>query len=969
MGAQMLAIGCTISLHMTYYPEFSRLLNQALHRQDRSASWLAHRLRVSPSTVTRWLNHGTRPGAPEVVAQIVEILDVGEQRQEMLRAAGFAHQIEFADGTVRLPESQKKSPSLESRYHLPALPRSATPLIGRAAEIERLEAWLLDPDVQIITLVGPGGMGKTRVALALAAAQLKSTRFAQGAAFVDLAPLTSVEQIPAAVAGSVGLPLEREENEALSLAQKVLAFLRRRNLLLVLDNAEHLPDGAYFIADLANDATQIKILVTSRTPLRVPGEQLFPLRGLAHGMMSTAPVAVDTPAVALFQQAARRVRPDYQCSAEERAAVVEICRVVEGMPLAIELAASWVSTMPAGEILAAIGKSLRFLETDLRNVPARHRSMEAVFDATWVHLDESKRQMFAQCSVFRGGFTREALIAVAGVSLRDLRRLTDASLITYDPALDRYTVHELLRQYGALRLTEMPELQAAAQQAHSEFYLDFLAQQQDALKQQALQRDLLMVDVELENLRQAWKWAAVHDQAVRVVAAFDAVGLFFRWRGLAEEGESAYAAAADMLMRVGAKCHLARALAWQAHFARILGRQEMGRQLLLRCRNLLTDPALSDESCPIARAHVFMELGAEAAGQDVSVARDYYNRSLALFQEADELRFAAEVLLGLGHLCLTQGDFAGQRAYVEAALELYRALGHARGTAAALSMLADIDSYRGRSISGLNLGLESLAAFRALDDPIGTATCLSRLGYTYMNLGDVVNARQVITESAGIFAEMGARRDEVIAHVFLSAVELMAGDYDRSHQAAHHALSLATDLSDQFVLAVALGFCGWADLTIGDLDNALALLRKAVVLTELTGAHMDGTRAHAVLARAQWENGQARQAQVHCSRALRLCLQVGDPWSLATALTSTLILLAGGEDPVRACELYGMLRQDSLCAASRWFEDAVAPHLAIVATVLPAEAMEAAVARGADFDVTETVRALVAEVEALGWTD
>ena len=506
-----------------------------------------------------------------------------------------------------------------------------------------------------------------------------------------------------------------------------------------------------------------------------------------------------------------------------------------------------------------------------------------------------------------------------------------------------------------------------AHAAHCTYYIDLVWRRQDALKNRGLRNDLLPLDAEVENVRRAWSWAAAHDQVAGIVATIDGLGLYCQWRGLTEEGEAGFAAAAVALARAGETCHMVRALAWQAHFARVLGRGEQAVQLLHQGRDLLAASALSEAVTRAARAAILMELGAATAGQDAVASQATYAQSLVLFRELGEQWFAAEVLLGMGHVCLTLGDFDGQRAHVQAALDTYRTLGHVRGAAFALSMLADIDSYRGRPISGLNLGLESLAAFRALNDPVGIATCLSRIGYTYMNLGDVTNARQVVTESAAIFAAIGARRDEVIAQVFLCAVELMAGNYVQSHGHARYALALATDLGDQFVLGVAQGFMGWAQLTIGDLDSALQTLREAVITTDLTGATMERTRCHAIMARAQWENRQGRQARAHCYQSLQLCAQVGDPWSLVTAVSATIILMAGGDDPARALELYSMLQQDSLCAASRWFEDAVGSLVAAVTTELQADVAAAALARGRTLEPLKTVHELVDEVRALGW--
>lgn len=703
---------------MTYYPEFSRLLNQELQRQERPASWLAQRLGVSPSTVARWLNHGTRPHSPEMVGQIADSLGITAQCQALLIAAGYGYQssAELIADEPTGHESETANASeavVVPSSHLSRLPIPATPLVGRLVECAQLAAWLTDPTRHLVTIVGPGGMGKTRLALAAAERQSAAGYYQHGVVFVDLAPLTAVDQIPAAIAQAVGLPLEGISEQGRSAAQQVLDFLANRHLLLLLDNAEHLLDGAPLIADVMATAPAVQILVTSRAPLRLPGEQLYPLYGLDYATEPSSAADSAVSAVALFLQAARRVRPDY-CRDDdpermsgtdtEQTAIAAICRLVEGMPLAIELAASWVAMMSAPEILAAIHESLHFLETDLRGVPMRHRSMEAVFDATWKRLNQTERQIFAQLSVLRGGFTQAVIGQVTKATPNQLRSLATSSLIVYNHERGRYTIHELLRQYGALRLAETPDLEAATNRAHSTFYLDLLARRQGALKSRGLQTDLAVLDAEVDNLSQAWRWAAEQGHVDRLITTLDGWGLYLQWRGRAAEGEAAFQWAATALERANARRWLARALTWQAIFARILGKADGAMQLLERSRRVLTDPALAGEDSRAERAFVLMQLGVAAAGQDIAAAQEYYEESLALFQALQEQWFAAEVLLGLGQVCLVQGDFAGQRAHVQHALETYRALGNVRGTAAALSMLADIDTYRGQLMRGLDLG-------------------------------------------------------------------------------------------------------------------------------------------------------------------------------------------------------------------------------------------------------------------------
>lgn len=965
---------------MTYYPEFAHLLNEELQRQERPASWLAQRLGVSPSTVARWLNHGTRPRSPAIVGQIADILGITTQQPELLTAAGYSYQPpvqtianESADpghatGSVTLP-------AIAPTTHLPRLPIPATPLVGRRVECAQLAAWLADPTMRLVTIVGPGGMGKTRLALAVAQQQWAVGAGEQGVVFVDLAPLSAADQIPVVIAKAIGLQSEGASEQGRSAAQQVLDFLANRCLLLLLDNAEHLLDGAPLIADIMATAPAVQILVTSRAPLRLPGEQLYPLYGLDYATEPSSAGGTDVSAVALFLQTARRVRPDY-CIDEsepvnsmqaEQAAIAAICRLVEGMPLAIELAASWVAVMAAAEILAAIHESLHFLETDLRGVSARHRSMEAVFDATWQRLNQTERQIFAQLSVFRGGFTQAAISRVTRATPIQLRALATSSLIVFNHERSRYTIHELLRQYGALRLAESPDLATATNNAHCAFYLDLLARRQGALKSRGLQTDLAVLDAEVDNLSQAWRWAAEQEHVDQLTKTMDGWGLYLQWRGRATEGETAFRWAATALQRTDALRWLARALTWQALFARILGQADEAMQLLERSRQILADPTLVHEDIRAERAFVLMQLGAAAAGQDTAAAQQYYDQSLALFQALREQLFVAEVLLGLGQVFLVQGDFDGQRAYVQEALETYRALGNVRGTAAALSMLADIDTYRGQLMRGLDLGLESLAAFRSLGDPHGTATCLLRIGMTYIDLGDLINARQVVHESAALFADIGSRRDEVIAYAFLCAIELMAGDYPQALAHAERSRMIAGKLDDQFVQGVAIGFVGWAQLYAGNRHGALQTLREAVAITKQTGATMDQVRWSSQLGLAQWQNGQGQQARYHCYESLRLSAQVADPWSLLTAVSSTIAILAAGENPVRAVELHAMLMQDSLCAASQWYADGIGWHVSAAMEQLSAAVVESAQAKGRALKQQEAVAELLEEVRTLGW--
>ncbi len=953
---------------MAYYPEFSQLLNQFLQRQERSASWLADRLGVSPSTVGRWLNDGLRPGKPETIIQIAEIFGAAEETHAFLVAAGYARVLPVHASnrhTVRAAESATNA------VRAPELPLPATQFIGRAAERATIIAYTRDPSVRLITILGPGGIGKTRLALAVAQQELAAGHFRHGVAFADLTPIQQAIDLPAAIAKGLGLSLTHSSDQLLPAEQQIVDYLKQRHLLLVIDNAEHLRDGFGLIADIVQSAPGVTVLVTSRTALRLVSEQIVPLAGLGH--RSGAPDLagggeVDmSPAAHLFLQTARRVRPTYTPSPADADTINEICGLVGGSPLAIELAASWIVIMSASDILNAIRQSLQFLETDLRDVAERHRSMEAVFDATWQYLGEPSRQIFARMSVFRGGFTREAALQVAGADLWQLRTLSASSLISFHEENGRYEIHELLRQYGSLRLSDTPSLQRAAYAAHSDFYLSLLGQQELALKGRADQADMQILDDEIDNVVAGWSWAVETNHVGKLGGALESLGLYLEWRGRSETGINVFRAAADALRLSGELPQSALALAWQGSFERALGRTAEAATRLQESYQVLDTCQSSGMDVRFGFAFVALQLGMQETSHAVKAAQAHFQSSLAHFEALNEEWYQAKALLGLAHLCLTQGDFEGQRLYVQRALDIYRRLGNMRGVASALSMLADIDNYRRQPMGALDLGYEALSTFRMLNDPLGIATCLSRIGLSYINLGDVMNAREAVRESATLFQEVGSRRDLVIANAYLCAIELMAGNYQQADARARQASALAAELGDQFMVGVALSFLGFTQFCLEQRSDALKTLREAISVARRTGATMELARSQALLGLTQWRNGQGQQARAHCAESLRLAVEVGDPWSLLLSIGSSLVILATGDAPERALSLYSMLKNDPLCTTSRWFEDFIGAAVFNATSDLPIERIHAAAAEGSTMSQAEEAVLLLGEVAGLGW--
>ena len=291
------------------------------------------------------------------------------------------------------------------------LPAPATRLVGREAELAALAQLLDDPTCRLLSLVGPGGIGKTR--LAIEAACDLWQRFADGVFFASLAGTSSSEFMVPAIAQAVALNFAGPADPRVQLAN----YLRNKQVLLLLDNLEHLLEGVDLLVEMLEETPGVKLLVTSRERLELQAEWVFEVQGLPVPAEDEVERLEKYSAVQLFLQRTRQAQVAFELSTEDRAHVARICRLVEGMPLAIELAAAWVPVLSCAEIADEIARSIDFLTTTMRDVPERQRSIRAVFDHSWHLLSEEEQQVLRPMSIFRGGFTRQAAEAVAGAGL------------------------------------------------------------------------------------------------------------------------------------------------------------------------------------------------------------------------------------------------------------------------------------------------------------------------------------------------------------------------------------------------------------------------------------------------------------------------------------------------------------------------------------------------------------------------
>lgn len=588
------------------------------------------------------------------------------------------------------------------------LPPQPTPFVGRQTELAHLAQLLADPRCRLVTVVGPGGVGKT--SLALQAANGHVPVFRHGAAFVPLAAITDPMLIPFAITQSLHIPL----NTIQPRHAQLLHYVQDKELLLLLDNVEQLSHDVTFLREVLAAGPQVKLLVTSRQRLNLQEEWVFDLQGLPLPDDHPLEQVEENSAAALFWQAARRHDTAFKPGEPDRAAIVRICRLVDGMPLALELAAAWVRLLSCTEIGDEIEKNLDFLTTSQQNVPDRHRSIRAVFDQSWQLLTQPEQAVFSHLSLFRGGFDREAAEQVAKATLPLLAALLDKSLIR---RLDngRYDVHELVRQYAAARLAADPKRQAAAQARLAAYYLALAEMGSLHLTGADQQTWLERLEREYDNLRTVLAWALATPEVETAVRLGAALGRFWWLRYRPVEGGNwlhhilalpgpvtevraramSYAGLLARLRRdyATAEACLTQSISWQRGLdhKQDLGRSlnEMGMLLMDRGEFALAG-ALFGEWLLLARELDFphgisialLNSGMAAYYQgDYAVAEDFYKESLNISRQMGLKTNTAMVLNSYGMLLLAQQRTVPAQAMLVESVQLNSELGYKDGLA------------------------------------------------------------------------------------------------------------------------------------------------------------------------------------------------------------------------------------------------------------------------------------------------
>jgi len=786
-----------------------------------------------------------------------------------------------ADGTtVAAPPSVALRTGGQHQITLPVPP---TPLVGRGREIAAARSRLLDDGARLLTLTGPGGVGKTRLALAVAAEV--AAAFPDGTAFVSLAAARDTQQVAAAIAAALGV----REAGGTSLTDALKAYLGEKRLLLVLDNFEQALEAAPLVADLLAACPELRVLVTSRSLLRLSGEQRLPAPPLPLPDPERLPAVAQLEqydAVALFVQRARAVQPDFALTDANARAVAEICARLDGLPLAIELAAARVRLLPPPALLQRLSSGLAVLTGGARDLPERQRTLRGAIAWSYDLLTPAEQTLFARLGVFVGGCALEAAEAVCNARsdleidlLEGAESLVDKSLVRQEETVEgeaRLVMLETLREFALEQLGERGEADEL-RRAHAGYYRSLAEEAEPELRGPDQRGWLQRLEREHDNLRAALRWMQETGATEDGLRLAGALGAFWASHGHFSEGRSWLEGFLD---RGGKAPVLTRAKALNAA-GRLAWYQgdHVDAQASLE-QTLALRPALSDKPV-IAFALDWLGLVADGQG-DYRGAVPRYEEALKLQREAGDEAGIASSLNNLGIAVYDQGDYERAAALFQQAADLRKKLGDQQGIALSLLNLGMVAYEQGAWDRAVALYEEALAVQRQLGNTQRVAILQGNLGLVAQAQGDYGRATDLYAEALATCRALGDRSGAARCLHNMAEVKALRGEHGSALALYRQALALRQKLSDKRGAAIDLVGLAEVMLPLGRPELATRLLAAAAALCEASGASLpsssrataDRTRAAAQSAlgeqafAAAWAEGKAMSMEAAIATAL-----------------------------------------------------------------------------------------------------
>lgn len=863
---------------------FETLINYSLHSgtYQKGIAWAHRCLRLDPLR-------------EEIHRHLMLLLSRNGQWSASLAQYEACKQVLANElGVEPTPETRSLYERIQSAMRGPRhnLPPQTAPFFGRQSELAHIGELMADPACRLLTIIGPGGIGKTRLALQFGAAQLD--RYLNGIYFIPLAPINLPEHIVSNIAEAIDLQFQNHSGEM----EQLIDYLRDKEMLLILDNFEHLLEGVDLLIRILREARRVKFLVTTRERLNVQGEWVHEIEGLPYPSAVDASLdeGEDFGAVQLFLHKARQVKSDFIAREEEQAWIVRICQMVEGMPLGIELASAWVRVLPCREIALELQGNLDFLHSQRRDIPARHRHMRAVFDHSWNMLSEAEQRVFSSLSVFRGGFDREAAKRVAGATLDILSSLTDKSLIRAirprrPEGTNRFDIHELLRQYARSQLNQTQE--EAVQNRHSEFFAMWLHNMEAELWGDQQNSVFLNVGENIENIRAAWQYASQNHRSNYLGLCLTSMYEFYLLRGWFKEGEKALSqaisdlststsTARDEPSRLETEMTLGRLFVRQGIFCAQLGRLDHAEELLNTGLSILRE---LDTMSEVAFALNNLGIVNRMRGR-YRQAREYLREGLTIYQQLDNQKGIADVWNTLGSVADRLSEYGKAREQYGESLRIRRKLGDQKGMARSLLNLGSVHYRQGEYTQAATDLKEAISLCQGLNDKWGLAAGFNNLGNVQDKLGHYEEANKLFMDSLAIKKEIGHRKGVAATLYNIGKVAFSMQDYHKARGLFSDSVSKLRELGEKWSLANGLAGLGRAYMALGLEDESgrcyqesLAIAREIDVMTlveqavigfaELMAKQGDTSRALELAAHVNLRPPRAREVKDRAEDLLR----------------------------------------------------------------------------------------------------
>ena len=754
------------------------------------------------------LSDAARQVAAAALPADVELLELGTHRLRGLSEPETIHQLAIPGLRSTFPPLRTASVAVGR------LPDFATSFVGRLDDIEQIARQLSDDDCRVLTALGPGGIGKTR--LSVEAARSFGEVSGLVAHFVSLAAVPSPEAIIKEIADSLNFTIDLHVAGTVDETTQVIDLLQNQRMVLILDNFEHLLLGAGLVTQIVESAPNIKVLVTSRERLGIGSEWVYEVSGLE--VEAVPGEDRESEAVTLFIDRARRAGATI--AEEGKGDVGALCGLLGGMPLAIELAAAWAPALPVRDIAHEVQANLDFLSGARADVPERHHSIRAAFDYSWSRLPAALRDAFAGLAIFPAPFTRDAAAAVAGTTLPTLLELMNKSLLRRTE-LDSYDIHPLLREFG---LEHLGDERVSASRNHAEYYLGRFLEREDRLRGSVEQIEIKdEIALELGNFRQATRWSVANQSSEEVVAILNALNPFYFLYSWAEgiDHFEEIADAAETMLGVESALDDARYL-WAQTFA-MLSLASLGDvdRVTEVCARLLPHweaiGGVGLTTCLVA-----LGIAAEERG-DLAEAR-------SLFERAAEIGFDSDGLLEVEHaawygwVIFEQGEVGRAQEIFQEGLDVAVADNTYPGRAYLLSKLGVAADGLGNHEEAAQYHLEGREIFVKTGDLGGQGYTLSRLSWTYWLMGDYVRAKRHGEEGLENFEEINHRWGVAASWCRIGMAELGLGNVEAAAEAFRTGMESARRHKMQTLVYYALMGMGRVFAAEGKTDAAVRLL-------------------------------------------------------------------------------------------------------------------------------------------------